>query len=90
MVPELDGKLAWIFHGDVFDASINHAKWIAKSGGWVYDFLILINLFLNWNLKPMSKKPYSLSKKINNNVKSAVKFISDFENICIDFAIENK
>lgn len=38
----------------------------------------------------MSKKPYSLSKKINNNVKSAVKFISDFENICIDFAIENK
>lgn len=90
LVLELDGKSAWIFHGDVFDASINHAKWLAKLGGWGYDFLILINRFLNWNLKQMNKEPYSLSKKINNNVKSAVRFISNFENICIDLANENK
>jgi UDP-2,3-diacylglucosamine pyrophosphatase LpxH len=29
----LDGKKAWIFHGDVFDASVQHSKWIAKLGG---------------------------------------------------------
>jgi hypothetical protein len=29
------------FHGDVFDASVNHAKWIAKLGGLGYDYLIL-------------------------------------------------
>ncbi|MET3023841.1 UDP-2,3-diacylglucosamine diphosphatase [Flavobacterium psychrophilum] len=85
---ELDGKKAWIFHGDVFDASINHAKWLAKLGAWGYDSLILINRFLNWCLARMNKEPYSLSKKIKDNVKSAVKFITNFEKICIDLAIE--
>lgn len=87
---DLDGKKAWIFHGDVFDASINHAKWLAKLGGWGYDFLILINRFLNWVLARMNKEPYSLSKKIKNNVKSAVKFITKFENVCTDLAIDKK
>jgi UDP-2,3-diacylglucosamine pyrophosphatase LpxH len=90
LVLDLDGKKAWIFHGDVFDASINHAKWLAKLGGWGYDFLILLNRFLNWHLAQLGKEPYSLSKKIKNNVKSAVKFITNFENICTDLAIENK
>ena len=90
LVLDLDGKKAWIFHGDVFDASINHAKWLAKLGGWGYDFLILTNRFLNWVLAQMNKEPYSLSKKIKDNVKSAVKFITKFENVCTDLAIENK
>jgi UDP-2,3-diacylglucosamine pyrophosphatase LpxH len=90
LVLELDGKKAWVFHGDVFDASINHAKWLAKLGGWGYDFLILINRFLNWILNKMNKEPYSLSKKIKDNVKSAVKFITNFENICTDLAIDKK
>ena len=90
LVLPLDNKKAWIFHGDVFDSSIKHAKWLAKLGGWGYDILILINRFINWVLSKMNKEPYSLSKKIKNNVKSAVKFISNFENICIDLAIENK
>ncbi len=90
LILELDGKKAWIFHGDVFDATINNAKWLAKLGGWSYDFLILFNRFLNWTLKQMNKEPYSLSKKIKNNVKSAVKFITNFETICTDLAIEKK
>ena len=89
LVLNLDGKKAWIFHGDVFDASINHAKWLAKLGAWGYDLLILINRFLNWCLARMNKEPYSLSKKIKDNVKSAVKFITNFENVCTDLAIEN-
>jgi UDP-2,3-diacylglucosamine pyrophosphatase LpxH len=90
LVLELDGKKAWIFHGDVFDSSITHAKWLAKLGGWGYDVLILINRFINWVLAKMKKEPYSLSKKIKNNVKSAVKFITNFENVCTELAIENK
>lgn len=90
LILNLDGKKAWIFHGDVFDASINHAKWLAKLGGWGYDILILINRFLNWILAKMNKEPYSLSKKIKDNVKSAVKFITNFENVCIELAIENQ
>ncbi len=90
LVLDLDGKKAWIFHGDVFDASINNAKWLAKLGGWSYDFLILLNRFLNWVLVIFNKEPYSLSKKIKDNVKSAVKFITNFENICTNLAIDKK
>lgn len=89
LVLELDHKRAWIFHGDVFDASITQAKWLAKLGGWGYDILILINRFINWILARFNKEPYSLSKKIKNNVKSAVKFITNFENVCVELAIEN-
>jgi UDP-2,3-diacylglucosamine pyrophosphatase LpxH len=85
-----DDKKAWIFHGDVFDASVQHSKWIAKLGGLGYDYLILINRFMNWCLKKIGKEPYSFSKKIKASVKKAVKFISDFETTATDLAIEKK
>jgi len=89
LVLEIDDKKAWIFHGDVFDASVNHAKWIAKLGGLGYDYLILINRFANWCLNKLGKEPYSFSKKIKASVKKAVKHISDFETTATDLAIEN-
>ncbi len=89
LVLQLDGKKAWFFHGDVFDASIQHTKWIAKLGGWGYDLLIVFNRFINAILKFFGKEKYSLSKKIKNSVKSALKFISDFETTATDLAIDN-
>lgn len=88
LILELDGKKAWFFHGDVFDVSVTNAKWIAKLGGWGYDLLILINRFLNWILVQTDHKKYSLSKRIKNSVKRAVKFISDFEKTATELAIE--
>ena len=90
VVLDLNGKKAWFFHGDVFDATIIKAKWLAKLGGWGYDMLILFNRFVNRILAFFKKPPYSLSKKIKGNVKSAVKFITNFETTCIELAIENK
>ncbi|TDP61974.1 UDP-2,3-diacylglucosamine diphosphatase [Flavobacterium dankookense] len=90
LVLDLDYKKAWIFHGDVFDASVQHSKWIAKLGGIGYDYLILINRFVNWCLKKMGKEPYSFSKKIKASVKKAVKHISDFENTATELAIEKE
>ncbi len=89
IVLELNDKKAWIFHGDVFDASVNHAKWIAKLGGLGYDYLILMNRFINWCLKKIGQEPYSFSKKIKASVKKAVKHISDFEETATELAIEN-
>uniref|UniRef100_UPI00404B7D6C UDP-2,3-diacylglucosamine diphosphatase n=1 Tax=Flavobacterium sp. TaxID=239 RepID=UPI00404B7D6C len=89
LILELDGKKAWFFHGDVFDLSVQHSKWIAKLGGWGYDLLILLNRFINSILQKMKKEPYSFSKKIKANVKNAVKFIGDFEKTASDLAIEN-
>ena len=89
LVLNLDGKKAWFFHGDVFDASIQHTKWIAKLGGWGYDVLILFNRLVNNVLQSLGKEKYSLSKKIKNSVKRAVKFITDFETTATELAIEN-
>lgn len=88
-VLELDGKKAWFFHGDVFDVSIQNAKWLARLGGYGYDLLILLNRFVNWCLESLGKEKYSLSKRIKNSVKSAVKYIGDFEKVASDLAIEN-
>ncbi len=90
LVLNLDGKKAWFFHGDIFDASIQHTKWIAKLGGWGYDFLILFNRFLNVCLAKLGKEKYSLSKKIKDSVKGAVKFVSNFEQSATDLAIDNE
>ena len=89
LVLNLDGKKAWIFHGDVFDVSIQNAKWLAKLGGYGYDLLILINSFLNWCLAKMGREKYSLSKRIKNSVKGAVKYINNFEKTAAELAIEN-
>jgi len=86
---ELDGNKTWIFHGDVFDASIQYSKLLAKLGGQGYDLLILINRALNWVSEKTGQGRISLSKRVKNSVKQAVKFISNFENTAAELAIEN-
>ncbi|MES2778523.1 MAG: UDP-2,3-diacylglucosamine diphosphatase [Bacteroidota bacterium] len=90
LVLNLDGKRAWIFHGDVFDITMKNAKWLAKLGAIGYDTLIMINGVVNWfSEKVLRRGKVSLSKKVKNSVKSAIKFIDDFEQTAIDIAIEN-
>jgi UDP-2,3-diacylglucosamine pyrophosphatase LpxH len=91
LVMELNGKMTWIFHGDVFDASTKgSAKLLAKFGGHGYDLLILLNKLINWFLKLMKKEKMSFSKKIKHGVKKAVKWIADFEQTAAELAIEKK
>lgn len=85
-----DNKKAWVFHGDVFDVTMQHSKWLAKMGAVGYDTLILINRFVNFiSEKVFRKGKISLSKKIKNSVKSAVKFINNFEQTSADIGISN-
>ena len=90
LVLELGNEKAWIFHGDVFDISIQNAKWLAKLGGWGYDLLVLINRFVNWILLKMGREKYSLSKRIKNSVKGAVNYIQSFEKVAAELAIDNE
>ncbi|WKN42631.1 UDP-2,3-diacylglucosamine diphosphatase [Tunicatimonas pelagia] len=90
VVLELDGKKAWIFHGDVFDITMKHSKWLAKLGAIGYDTLILLNAFVNFVREKVGMGRVSFSKKIKNRVKGAVKFIDDFENTAAEIAINNK
>ena len=89
LVLDVDGKKAWIFHGDVFDITMKHSKWLAKLGAIGYDTLIMINSLVNWFSQKMGRGKVSLSKKVKNSVKQAIKFIDDFEQTAVDIAIEN-
>lgn len=86
---DLDGKKTWIFHGDVFDVTMQHSKWLTRLGAHGYDLLILINTFCNWISVKTGRGKISFSKNIKNKVKSAVKYINDFEKTCADIAIDN-
>ncbi len=89
LVLNLDGKKTWLFHGDVFDVTMQYSKWLAKLGAVGYDTLILLNTFANFVLKLFGYGKISFSKRIKDNVKTAIKFIDDFENTAADIAIDN-
>ena len=91
VVMEINGKMTWIFHGDVFDATTKgSAKLLAKLGGHGYDLLILLNRFINACLKMAGKEKMSLSKKVKNGVKQAVSWIGNFEQTAAELAIAKK
>ncbi|WP_129715321.1 UDP-2,3-diacylglucosamine diphosphatase [Pedobacter sp. SYP-B3415] len=89
LVLNLDGRNAWFFHGDIFDVTMQHSKWLAKLGAVGYDSLILINSFVNWLLKLAGREKMSFSKKIKARFKDAVKFINDFETTAAGLAVES-
>ncbi|MCF8448654.1 MAG: UDP-2,3-diacylglucosamine diphosphatase [Taibaiella sp.] len=86
---KIDNKRVWVFHGDVFDVVMQNSKWLAKLGAVGYDTLILINRFVNYISQKMGKGKLSFSKKVKNTVKSAVKFINDFEETVCEIAAES-
>lgn len=85
----LDNKKAWVFHGDVFDVTMQHSRWITKAGAIGYDLLIFINSVINKASELMGKGKVSLSKKIKNSVKSAVSYINEFETTATTIAAQN-
>jgi len=89
LVLNLNGKKCWVFHGDVFDFTMKQSKWVAKLGAVGYDLLILLNRGINYLFEIFGGGKISLSKRIKDSVKKAVKFIDDFEVTAMDLAIEN-
>lgn len=87
---KVNGTRLWIFHGDVFDVVMQHSRWLAKAGAIGYDTLILINQLVNFISARLGRGKISLSKKVKNSVKSAVKFINNFEDTVCDIAIDNE
>ncbi|HNY03620.1 MAG TPA: UDP-2,3-diacylglucosamine diphosphatase [Bacteroidales bacterium] len=86
---ELDGKKAWIFHGDVFDVTMKYSKWLARLGSFGYSILILLNSFINFLLRSAGQPKISFSRKIKHSVKKAVSYINQFEETAASIAISN-
>jgi UDP-2,3-diacylglucosamine pyrophosphatase LpxH len=91
LVLEIDNKMTWIFHGDVFDNTTKGgAKVLAKLGSSGYNLLIRFNRFVNFILKALGRERVSISKRVMAGVNKAVSKINDFELIAAELAIEKK
>jgi UDP-2,3-diacylglucosamine pyrophosphatase LpxH len=76
----LDGRKMWVTHGDYFDAVVQHAKWLAYLGDHMYEFTLKINRHLNRLRARMGLSYWSLSAYLKHKVKSALSYITQFEN----------
>ena len=83
-----DGKV-WIFHGDVFDFSIQ-TQWLTKLAGFLYDYMIIFNSWINKKImRPLGQKRLNFSKTIKLNVKTAVQYFANFEMKAAEVAQKN-
>jgi len=86
---DLNGKKTWFFHGDVFDVTMQHSRWLTRLGGFGYDLLIFINATVNKFLTLIGREKLSFSKTIKNKVKAAVSYINKFETTVTNIASKN-
>ena len=89
LVLEINHKMTWVFHGDVFDNSTKgSAKILAKMGSNGYAILLLLNRMINAGLQLIGRDRISLSKRVMAEVNKAVSKVNDFEQIAAELAIE--
>ncbi|SEJ41265.1 UDP-2,3-diacylglucosamine diphosphatase [Pseudomonas sp. NFR16] len=74
-----DGRRMLVIHGDQFDVITRYHRWLAFLGDSAYEFTLTLNRWLNhWRAK-YGYGYWSLSAYLKHKVKTAVNFISDFE-----------
>lgn len=87
---QINNQSHWFFHGDIFDASILVAPFLARLGGIGYDYLIRINSLINKARQKFNRGPISFAHMVKRSVKKAVKFISDFEEKAMEAAVAQR
>ena len=74
-----DGRTLWVTHGDHFDAVVQCARWLAIVGDNLYELTLTLNRHLN-SLRARMGLPYwSLSAYLKHKVKSALNYVTGFE-----------
>lgn len=74
-----DGRRLMVVHGDMFDVVTRYHHWVALAGDHAYTALIKLNTVYNAARRKLGRPYWSLSDFAKKKVKSAVNFISDFE-----------
>jgi UDP-2,3-diacylglucosamine pyrophosphatase LpxH len=87
-VLNLGGEKVWIFHGDAFDISMQHSRWLAKLGAVGYDLLILMNSAVNFMLVKLGRPRISFASRIKKSVKKAVSYVNSFEDTVAQIAVD--
>ena len=74
-----DGRRFLVTHGDLFDAVVRQAKWLAHAGDAAYILTLKLNQWFN-HLRARLGFPYwSLAQFLKHRVKNAVSYITNFE-----------
>ena len=74
-----DGRRFLVIHGDMFDAVVQGAKWLAYLGDSLYTLTLKLNQWFN-HLRAKLGFPYwSLAQFLKHRVKNAVSYIGNFE-----------
>ena len=91
LVIEIDHKMTWVFHGDVFDNTTKgSAKFWAKMGSNGYAVLLGFNRVINKVMKLIRREKISFSKKVMRKVNESIVKIEEFETLIAELAIEKK
>ena len=80
------GQRLWVTHGDLFDAVMQHASWLAHVGAWFYEWLLDLNRWTNAVRLKLGMPYWSMSQYLKHQVKDAVNFISQFEHVMAEEA----
>ena len=75
----LDGRKFLVVHGDLYDAVVQYAKWLAFVGDYLYNLLLRLNHWLNHIRAKLGFPYWSLSQYLKHKTKNAVNFMTAFE-----------
>ncbi len=75
----VDGRRLLITHGDLFDAVVSCAKWIAFIGDRLYALTLKLNQHFNGARARFGLPYWSLSQFLKHKVKNAISYITAFE-----------
>lgn len=74
-----DGRRFLVVHGDLYDAVVQHAKWLALVGDQLYTLILKLNHWFNRARARLGLGYWSLSQYLKHKAKNAVNFMTAFE-----------
>ncbi len=74
-----DGRRFLVTHGDLFDAVVQNARWLAYLGDAAYILTLKLNQYFNHVRAKLGFSYWSLAQFLKHRVKNAVSYITSFE-----------
>jgi UDP-2,3-diacylglucosamine pyrophosphatase LpxH len=81
-----DGRRLLVLHGDVFDAVVMHARWLALLGDGAYTATLWLNRHFNTVRRRLGYPYWSLSAHLKRRVKNAMQYVASFADAVADEA----
>jgi UDP-2,3-diacylglucosamine pyrophosphatase LpxH len=81
-----DGRRMLVLHGDIFDAVVMNARWLALLGDGAYTVALWLNRHFNTVRRRLGYPYWSMSAYLKRRVKNAMEYIGSFADAVADEA----